>query len=246
MSNDDLTGQVFGRLTVIDKGKQVPYTVTRRGKAYHYVRQYYKCVCECGNEKEIRSDSLTAKTRPVRSCGCLSKEPFYQTSISEPLESTDEESERLTAIERAIDRAESVSYEIILSNSQKDYGVHNDVHSEKSTGRTNIQNTVWGETMYVENTNLDQIGPQRNTIRSHNSSGVNGVHYHKRDKKWIARIEFQKRQYHIGGFKTLDEATAARKRAEEILYDPMLEKHAYRIDKLRQYRQQLKKKIQCD
>lgn len=53
----DLTGQRFGRLTVVK--------LDRTGK-----HTYWLCKCDCGNEKVIRSDCLGA----VRSCGCLKKE----------------------------------------------------------------------------------------------------------------------------------------------------------------------------
>jgi hypothetical protein len=52
----DLTGKIFGRLTVIK-----------------YMNKYkWLCKCSCGNEKEIRSDMLKSGT--TKSCGCLQKE----------------------------------------------------------------------------------------------------------------------------------------------------------------------------
>lgn len=56
----DLTGQKFGRLTVIgidDKGTR---------------KTYWLCQCDCGNFKSVRTDSLTGGL--IRSCGCLKKE----------------------------------------------------------------------------------------------------------------------------------------------------------------------------
>lgn len=56
----DLTGQKFGRLTVV--GLQP--TETRK--------TYWACQCDCGNMKIVRSDSLQCGA--IRSCGCLKKE----------------------------------------------------------------------------------------------------------------------------------------------------------------------------
>lgn len=56
----DLTGQRFGRLTVIG----IKPTETRK--------TYWICQCDCGNLKTVRSDSLQCGA--VRSCGCLKKE----------------------------------------------------------------------------------------------------------------------------------------------------------------------------
>jgi hypothetical protein len=56
----DLTGQRFGRLTVIG----LHPTETRK--------TYWACQCDCGNAKVVRSDSL--QSGAIRSCGCLKKE----------------------------------------------------------------------------------------------------------------------------------------------------------------------------
>jgi len=57
----DLTGKRSGKLTIIkDVGKD------KNGKIL------WLCKCECGNEKEIRSDQLTSGR--TQSCGCLWEE----------------------------------------------------------------------------------------------------------------------------------------------------------------------------
>ena len=56
---EDLTGKVYGKLTVIQKEK------TRN----HRTR--WLCKCECGNTKIIYADCLR---NGVKSCGCLRKE----------------------------------------------------------------------------------------------------------------------------------------------------------------------------
>lgn len=57
---NDLTGKMFGRLTVIE----VAQTETRK--------TYWKCLCKCGNYKIARSDSLQCGA--ITSCGCLKAE----------------------------------------------------------------------------------------------------------------------------------------------------------------------------
>jgi hypothetical protein len=54
----DLSGQKFGKLTVLK-------TYIENG------RSLSECICDCGNKKIIRSDSLTNKT--TKSCGCITK-----------------------------------------------------------------------------------------------------------------------------------------------------------------------------
>jgi hypothetical protein len=55
-------------------------------------------------------------------------------------------------------------------------------------------------------------------ISSKNTSGIQGVRYHKTRKKWLATININKKQTHLGLFKTIEEAAKARKEAELLYY----------------------------
>lgn len=66
----DLTGQKFGRLTVIEQ-----HGFTKRNK--HGVRSaLWLCKCDCGNTCEVSSANL----RRTNSCGCLAKEHLIKMS----------------------------------------------------------------------------------------------------------------------------------------------------------------------
>ena len=52
---------------------------------------------------------------------------------------------------------------------------------------------------------------------TNNPSGVRGVYLIK--GKWSAKIVFQKKQYHLGSFDSIDDAASARKDAERLLFD---------------------------
>lgn len=54
---NDLTGMVFGKLTVVGRDESKPGA-------------YWWCNCECGNTKSIKGTSLTKKKEPTRGCGC--------------------------------------------------------------------------------------------------------------------------------------------------------------------------------
>lgn len=60
----DITGQKFGRLTVI----KLDHIVIKK----HGTVSYWLCKCDCGNEKIIRKDHITGNK--ILSCGCLQKE----------------------------------------------------------------------------------------------------------------------------------------------------------------------------
>lgn len=60
----NLTGQKFGRLTVIG--------LHRIEDVHGHRRVYYKCACDCGNYKIVRSDCLVSGN--TTSCGCYNRE----------------------------------------------------------------------------------------------------------------------------------------------------------------------------
>jgi len=58
-SRIDLTGQRFGRLFVLEK-------------VYHDNEMFWRCLCDCGNYVEVRSQPL--RNGHTKSCGCLKRE----------------------------------------------------------------------------------------------------------------------------------------------------------------------------
>lgn len=67
-------GDLFGRLEVVGNPFK-PYT----GDYTYYV----ECKCSCGSESRLyRKSSLTKKTNPTKSCGCLQKEKASEVKTS--------------------------------------------------------------------------------------------------------------------------------------------------------------------
>lgn len=60
MRKIDLTGQRFGKLTVVSRAENIGQSAA------------WKCVCDCGNTKNIRQYSLTSGN--TKSCGCAKRE----------------------------------------------------------------------------------------------------------------------------------------------------------------------------
>ena len=79
----DLTGQRFGKLVALKKGK--------KDKAGH---QYWICQCDCGNLAEINSDNL--RRGLTQSCGCLHAEVMHKTVFKDI---TGQKFGKLTALE---------------------------------------------------------------------------------------------------------------------------------------------------
>ena len=62
----DLTGNKYGRLTVLHKDDDKK---TSSGS-------YWICQCDCGKIKSVKSSSL--RRREIQSCGCLRNERSYE------------------------------------------------------------------------------------------------------------------------------------------------------------------------
>ncbi len=66
----DLTGQRFGRLTIVKKADPLI-----NGKGYK--KRKWECVCDCGNILNVLEGNL--KNGHTKSCGCLQKEKVRET-----------------------------------------------------------------------------------------------------------------------------------------------------------------------
>lgn len=62
----DLTGQKFGRLTVVSRAENYK---SPSGKTYKTI---YNCICDCGNKASVKSQNLLSGGS--KSCGCLMKD----------------------------------------------------------------------------------------------------------------------------------------------------------------------------
>lgn len=87
----DLTGQVFGRLTVLNRAEDY---ISPSGSK----RVRWHCKCECGNETTVTGDLL--KKGKTRSCGCLQSELTSKRSLENL---SGQRFSRLTVISRADD-----------------------------------------------------------------------------------------------------------------------------------------------
>ena len=70
----DLTGQIFGRLTVQSYAGKIPHG--NKGSDHSW-----NCKCECGKLVVIRGFSLTGK-KMSKSCGCLQKDTATKHGLS--------------------------------------------------------------------------------------------------------------------------------------------------------------------
>jgi hypothetical protein len=83
-----------------------------------------------------------------------------------------------------------------------EYGVD---HIDGDTGNNRISNLR-------SVPHRDNLANQK--LNSKNTSGTSGVYFNKRLNQWAAQMKRNQKTWHLGTFKTLEEAISARKRAE--------------------------------
>jgi len=72
-AKQDLTGQIFGKLTVVKYSHSNSRSIS-----------FYLCLCECGNEKIISGINLKRTNKNTKSCGCLHAEQLKTLRVDDP------------------------------------------------------------------------------------------------------------------------------------------------------------------
>ena len=180
----DLTGQVFGRLTVV---KQDGFTKHRLSK--------WLCKCECGNEKVVISGNLKAGT--TTSCGCYAKEVTLSIFKTHGMTATAEyyswqdirnrcAGKTEKSVRDYVDRGITIhldfqnSFEAFL----KEIGPRPSAPGIWSVGRINNNGDYTYGNLRWE---LPEQQARNKTKRVDNKTGVTGVHY--ADGKFIAQCK---------------------------------------------------------
>lgn len=220
MEPKDLTGQRFGRLTVLQENP-IPYKAPS-GK----LTRRWDCICDCGKRVTVLHNALAASQNPTRSCGCsrrmttlkddLAGRKFGRLTVIGPgdLEKPEANGNRTGWL----CRCECGNYVVLPRRYLIQSGVRScgcllvDTATEK-------QKSVFG---FFEGTMVSGIRhPDKVTKAS--TTGVRGVR--TRGKRFEARIGFQGKTISLGRYDTIEEATEARRIAEEKYYKPIVERY---------------------
>ena len=223
-----LEGQRFGKLTVIEE--------VGRNK---HKQVLWKCLCDCGNERIAITASLRSGT--VQSCGCLRAVRLEGQRF-----------DRLTVIEetgrRGQGRGKSVLWKCLCDCGNEKIANTASLHSGnvRSCGCIYLEWTkqMASENMaknYVEGTNLLALN---NRPKKNNTSGVRGVCFDKRVNKWRATLIFRGKRYWLGSYNSIEAAAEARREAEEMLFDPILEKYGRNPTSEEEYQEHLRKAVE--
>jgi len=204
----DLTGQRFGKLTVLRKA---PSQGDRRTR--------WECQCDCGNVYVTTSQNL--RKGRVKSCGCGRLKDI-----------TNQRFGRLTAVERSDKYVEYAGHgrkymwkcicdcgEVVYRLPEK---LRNDVDSacENCKSKSAVSN-MYAKAGFVEGTQLSKIAATKATAAS--KSGVRGVIWNKHTGKWRAALRFQGVTHYLGEYTEFSDAVKARRDAEDKYFAPILD-----------------------
>ena len=202
----DLTGQIFGELTVLR-----PVDEERKGGVW------WLCKCSCGAEYKVQGTLLI---NGKRTC-CPSKvhkRNYASADIS------GKKFGRLTAL-YPTDQRDSRGY--VIWHCRCDCGNEVDItynalmysHIQSCGCQRREKNQVLHTHLQqVDGTSVDLLKSTK--IPKNNTTGVKGVYLIR--GKYVAKIVFQKKQYILGSFDNLEEAAEARRQGEEAIREEVL------------------------
>lgn len=191
----DLSGQVFGHLTVI-----APTDQRKRGSVV------WTCRCQCGKEIDVAARFLTSGAK--KSCGCCRREQYEIKDL------TGQVFGRLTAIAPT----EKRKRRYVVWKCKCQCGNEVEVESGLLTSGNIKSCGCWRQEQivtanrYIDGTSLTHTLSAREKSKSAKSGYVGVV---EARGKWQAYIYYKKKRYHLGTFDTLEEAVNARRIAYE-------------------------------
>ena len=214
----DLTGQKFGRLTVIRKAENPSEAHIK-----------WLCECECGNFITTRGTSL--RSGITKSCGCLVSDKIrewnkankkcnvydltgdygigYASNTNEPFYFDLEDYDKIKDyywsantdgyMYSTCDDEYILMHRLIIDENNPEMQVDHFNRNKKDNRKENLRS----------------LTPQHNNwnrgLQQNNESGVTGVRWNKEAQKWVAYIMCK----HLGTFNSFEDAVKARKRAEQ-------------------------------
>lgn len=206
----DMVGKRFGKLEIVEYEKRKPNALSR-----------CTCKCDCGKTIEIGLAALRKRT----SCGCDYLDPraditgkrFSKLTVESRIIEPNVEpfamkwkcrcdcGKEITATTLALQAGLIVSCGCTAADE-----VTLDL---ANVNRGNIERT---NTLILQGA-LDGV------MYENNKSGVRGVYFSTTFQNYWANIVFQGKRYHLGSYKTIEEAKRAREKAEDILYAGFME-----------------------
>lgn len=225
---EDLTGRVFGRLTVL---QQVEDHIYPNGKK----RAQWLCQCSCNIDSKCVVMGNSLLTNRTKSCGCLNKEKIIEYNKKTKKKYNDYEIQEDYVI-MYTSKGEPFFVDLEDFWKVRDICWYKDDKGYIKSYDIPLHRLIMGDPEGFEvdhihghlsrydnrKENLRLATPSQNTmnsrIRSDNTSGVTGVYWYAKYNKWAAVISINQKVVGLGYFEKFEDAVDARKKAENQHY----------------------------
>lgn len=219
----DLTGQRFGRLTVLERAENY---VTPSGEK----KSKWNCICDCGEHCTVVGTQLTSGK--TKSCGCLSRQ---MTADRSTRANRFQIAGNIVVVEMSNDNAEMLVDLCIWQEWASKHCWHTNANGYAAT-RFQGKNTIFHDIIFsgraagmcvdhingnrLDNrlSNLRIVTRKQNRIncgvRKSNKSGITGVSWSNQRMKWVAQIQVDGKSINLGRYENIEDAITARKQAE--------------------------------
>lgn len=193
MKKINLTGEVYGRLTVISDD----------GSRSNTGRVLWLCECSCGNRVHVQSQNL--KNGRTKSCGCLNEEKKHQRFK----DLTGTETPNFKIIDRAYSKSQRVWWNCVCKHCGASVILNNNlIDHQTSCGCRR------GATKDYMDSIRDPESLKSTKPTAKSTTGVRGVYFNKRKKRYVAHINVDKKTKYLGSSVDLKEAADIRRKAE--------------------------------
>ena len=234
MRYKDLTGLRIGKLTVLEPTEQRVRNAV-----------VWRCRCDCGNEILVESRRL--KQGVIYSCGCepspdeadknrkdLTGLRFGKLTVLGRSGNKAKDGNLLWLCKCDCGNTIEMTKRRLITGNTRSCGCGKKRPLKDWTGKKFGMLTVvsyagkekgfhlWhcrcdcGNLHYTDGTCLEMLRPE--VMYKTNTSGVKGVYYSKKRKKWIAQIMFRQKCYYLGGYDQIKDAAEARAEAEKNIF----------------------------
>lgn len=218
----DLTGQKFGKLTVICRAEDKFHKNGERIIRWH-------CKCECGNECDVKSNNLTSGS--TRSCGCLHYIPSHINTNTYCFEDdhviiTTKKGDKIIIDKQDFENCKKYAWYIDGYGYPKaPQRVDDKFHFKSAIALHRLILNVIDEDVIVDHIDGNPLNNTRNNLRictrqennKNTKSRINGRYpgVRKYRNKYEARIGSDNHVFILGYFDTEEEAIQARIEAED-------------------------------
>lgn len=224
---ENLIGKKFGHLTVVQRGPNA-----KNGETQWY------CQCDCGNPNLVLARTYMLNNGRKISCGCVSKKSINKNKKYKKTNLIDMESQEYAIGYTSKGEPFWFDKEDIEIVKQYYWHYNNRGYLVNKTDKTILLHRLimgvtdpnlmvdhidhpYGTGLKIDNRkqNLRIVNRVQNFMNRHitpnNKTGVKGVCFDTKRKKWLAHLRINKKTILFKRFDTFNEAVKARKEAEE-------------------------------